>query len=115
MFINQKPMQRTNSSPRKSRCVRLQIEELEAAAKRRLKITRASASYLLAMKCLACRPELPGYRGDVDDIRFLIRKMDIRTLEQIEQHMDKFYPRDSLTPRARDVIQGLLPKEPESQ
>src|SRR5438552_1003909 len=38
----------------------LQIAELESAAKH-LKITRASASYLLAMKCLACRSPLPGY------------------------------------------------------
>src|SRR4051794_13481242 len=30
----------------------LNLEDLEAAAKKRLKITRASAGYLLAMKCL---------------------------------------------------------------
>src|SRR5947209_20088659 len=69
-------------------------------------------SQTLAMKCLACRPELPGYRGDLDDIRFLVRKMDISSLEQIEQHMDKFYPRDSLTPRARQLLQELLSNNP---
>ena len=31
----------------------LEIQDLEVTAKRRLKITRPSASYLLAMKCLA--------------------------------------------------------------
>ena len=57
----------------------LQIQGLEAAAQRHLKIVRASASYLLAMKCLACRPGLPGYPGDMKDIQFLITKMNIRT------------------------------------
>lgn len=88
----------------------LEIEELEGAAKRRLKITRASASYLLAMKCLACRSALPGYPADVEDIRFLIRKMDIRTLAQIDEHIARFYPFDTLTPQARETIAGLLPK-----
>src|SRR6266699_1840762 len=50
----------------------LEIQDLEAGAKCRLKITRPSASYLLAMKCLAARSALPGYPGDVEDIRFLI-------------------------------------------
>src|SRR5262245_42626810 len=47
----------------------LQIAELESAAKQHLKIGRPSASYLLAMKCLACRSALPGYSGDLEDIR----------------------------------------------
>jgi hypothetical protein len=86
----------------------MQIEELEAAARRHLKITRPSASYLLAMKCLACRSGLPGYPGDIDDLRFLIRKMGIRTLEQIDEHIGRFYPHDALTPPARAIISGLL-------
>src|SRR5882762_6350290 len=73
----------------------LQIAELESAAKH-LKITRASASYLLAMKCLACRSPLPGYSGDVEDIRFLISKMGVRTLEQIDEHIARFYPQEAL-------------------
>jgi len=88
----------------------LQIQELEEAARRHLKITRASASYLLAMKCMACRLPLPGYEGDVADIKFLIQKMGIRSMEQIEEHMERFFPRDSLTPSARSTIEKLLPK-----
>jgi len=91
----------------------LQIEELEAAAGRHLKLTRPSASYLLAMKCLACRPPLPGYGGDIEDIRFLIRKMDIRTMEQLDKHIERFYPHDALHEQARVVIGEVLgePKE----
>lgn len=87
----------------------LEIEELESAARHHLKITRASAGYLLAMKCLACRPELPGHRGDIADLRFLIGKMGIQSIQEVEACLDRFYPRDALSPRARQVIAGLLP------
>jgi hypothetical protein len=86
----------------------LEIQDLEVTAKRRLKITRPSASYLLAMKCLAGRSALPGYPGDIEDIRFLIRKMGIRSVEQVEQHLDRFYPHDGLTPKVREMIKGML-------
>lgn len=86
----------------------LEIQELESAAKRRLKITRASASYLLAMKCLAGRSGLPGYPGDLEDIRFLIQKMGLSTVEQIQEHLDRFYPHEVLTPKLREIIEGVL-------
>lgn len=86
----------------------LEIHDLEATARRRLHITRPSASYLLAMKCLAARSPLPGYDGDVADIRFLVQKMGIRSLNEIEAHIDRFYPHDTLSPRARELLSGLL-------
>lgn len=92
----------------------LEVEELEAAAKRRLKITRPSASYLLAMKCLAGRSALPGYAGDLADIRFLLQKMGIRSLKQVEEHLDRFYPHDALTPKLRELIEGLLSEQREA-
>ena len=91
----------------------LQIEGLEEAARRHLRITRPSASYLLAMKCLACRSGLPGYAGDVEDIRFLIQKMNIHTIAEIDEHIDRFYPYDALTLQALATIEGLLPKPQE--
>ena len=72
-------------------------------------IKRPSASYLLAMKVLACRTPLPGYAGDVEDIAFLCRKMNIRAIEEIEKHLERFYPHDVLTDRARAVLAGILP------
>lgn len=86
----------------------LEIQELEAAAQRRLKISRASAGYLLAMKCLAGRSPLPGFPGDIADIKFLIRKMGIRTLDQVQEQIDRFYPNDALTPKLKETIAGLL-------
>jgi hypothetical protein len=91
----------------------LEIEELEQAAKEHLKITRASAAYLLAMKCLACRPAMPGYPGDVEDIRFLIRKMGLVSIQQIEEQVTRFYPFDALSPAGRNLIESLLPGAPQ--
>jgi hypothetical protein len=92
----------------------LEIQELEAAAKRRLKITRPSAGYLLAMKCLAGRSALPGYPGDIADIRFLIRKMAIRSAEQVEEDLQRFYPHETLTPKLRETIHGLFAEPTDS-
>ncbi len=71
-------------------------------------IKRPSASYLLAMKVMACRTPLPGYSGDVADIAFLCRKMEIRTIAEIEKHLERFYPHEVLTERARAVLAGIL-------
>ncbi len=53
-------------------------------------IKRPSASYLLAMKVMACPTPLPGYAADVADIAFLCRKMGIRTIAEIEKHLGRF-------------------------
>jgi hypothetical protein len=86
----------------------LEIQELESAGRRRLKITRPSASYLLAMKCLAGRSGLPGYSGDIDDIKYLLGKMGIRSVEDVERNLERFYPTETLTPKLREIIQDLL-------
>ncbi len=86
----------------------LEIQGLELSAKRRLKITRASAGYLLAMKCLAGRSALPGFAGDIPDIRFLIREMGVRTLDEVQAHLERFYPDEVLNPRLREIITSLL-------
>lgn len=88
--------------------VPLEVQELEEAARRRLKITRPSASYLLAMKCLAGRSALPGYPGDIADIRFLIRRISLRSVAQVEEHLNRFYRQEGLSPTVRESIEGLL-------
>jgi hypothetical protein len=67
-----------------------------------------SAQYLLAMKALACRRPIGGYCGDVNDLSFLIRKMEIRSLEPIQEAIDRFYPDDSLLPNHRTLLQSLI-------
>lgn len=86
----------------------LEIEEMEVAARTHLRISRPSARYLLALKCMACRPPLPGYPGDEGDIAFLLRKMGIQSVQEVEIILDKYYPCDGLPPKARAVVEALL-------
>ena len=65
------------------------LEELKDC--KNLILTRPSASYLLAMKCLACRKPLPGNEGDVEDIAFLVRKMEIHSVEEIQEQINRFF------------------------
>ncbi len=72
-----------------------------------LHVTAPTAGYLLAMKALACRNTLPGYDGDQEDLRFLIRKMDIHSVEEIQDHIDAYYP-DDVIPAAHKATLHLL-------
>ena len=73
-----------------------------------IQLTAPTAGYLLAMKALACRPSLPGYEGDLQDLRFLIGKMEIRFLEDIQHIIDQYYPDDVLRADHRGILQALL-------
>jgi hypothetical protein len=95
--------------------VRLFLAEKEA--KRRLagdefgaglRISVPTAAYLLALKLRACRPPLPGYEGDYGDIRFLVGKMEVRTLSQAEGIFEKFFPQDGLTEIQQEVVRQLI-------
>lgn len=76
-----------------------------------LRVIVPTASYLLAMKALASRRALPGYPGDEEDLRFLIRKLQIRTVEEVQAHVDRFYPDDVLTDGARALLGRLIEEE----
>lgn len=73
-----------------------------------IKMTAPTAGYLLAMKALACRDPLPGYEGDVGDLRFLIRKMGIDSVDEIQAYMDKYYPDDVIMPDHRLLLESLV-------
>ncbi len=60
------------------------------------------------MKALACRRPIGGYRGDIDDLSFLIRKMHIRSLDQIQQAIDRFYPDDPIRSQDHALLQSLI-------
>jgi predicted nucleotidyltransferase len=78
-----------------------------------IRISVPTAAYLLAMKLRACRPPLPGYAGDYGDIRFLIKKMEIGSVEDAEAIHDKFFPHDVLSDAAKEVVRtSLVPPRP---
>lgn len=74
-------------------------------------LTAPTASYLLAMKALACRQPLPGYQGDLDDLRFLIRKLEVKSVESIQQHIDRYYPDDVITAEHAAILGALIREE----
>jgi predicted nucleotidyltransferase len=73
-----------------------------------LRVSVPTAAYLLAMKLRACRPPLPGYSGDYGDIRFLVEKMQIGSVEVAESIHDTFFPHDVLTDAAKEVIKSAI-------
>jgi hypothetical protein len=73
-----------------------------------IRISVPTAAYLLAMKLRACRPPLPGHEGDYGDIRFLVRKMGTRSVEEAETIHDKFFPHAVLSDTAKEIIRTAI-------
>lgn len=73
-----------------------------------LRVSVPTAAYLLAMKLRAARPPLPGYAGDRGDIRFLVKKMKIASVEAAEAVFGKFFPHDVLSEAAKEEVRGAI-------
>ncbi len=73
-----------------------------------LKLAVPTAAYLLALKLRACRPPLPGYAGDEEDIRFLLRRIRPKSVQAVIRSFEKFFPGDTLGERARAVVKAVL-------
>lgn len=73
-----------------------------------IKVTVPTASYLLAMKALASRRALPGYEGDEADLRYLIQKMSIHSVQEVQGHIDRYYPDDVLSDQAEALISRII-------
>lgn len=73
-----------------------------------LKIFVVTANYLLAMKAIACRRPLPGYRGDQEDLVFLIRKLEIKFVDEIQKRLDRFFPDEVITGENRQVLESPI-------
>ena len=71
-----------------------------------------TARYLLAMKALACRRPIGAYQGDVDDLRFLLQKMKIKSVDEIQEVVDSYYPDDVIRAEDRILLQSLLEEKP---
>lgn len=75
-----------------------------------LRVSAPTAAYLLALKLRACRPRLPGYGGDEEDIAFLLRKIRPKSVAATEEIFNRFFPEDELGERARVVVDRILKK-----
>ena len=69
-----------------------------------LKITVVTPEYLLAMKLMSVRYG----EKDADDIRFLMNKLEIKTMDEALDILTGFYPENRILPKTMYIIQEYL-------
>ena len=73
-----------------------------------LRVMVAQPAYLLAMKCLAMR--IGAEFHDEDDVRYLLRHLDIRDYEAALAVIGKYYALERFPPKSLYALGELLPK-----
>jgi hypothetical protein len=73
-----------------------------------LRVMVAQPAYLLAMKCLALR--IGAEFHDEDDVRYLLRHLDIRTYTDALKVIEKYYPLDRFPQKTLYALAELLPE-----
>ncbi len=74
-----------------------------------LRVMVAQPAYLLAMKCLALR--IGAEFHDEDDIRYLLRHLDVRTYDQAISLISQYYPLDRFPQKTLYALAELLPQQ----
>jgi hypothetical protein len=72
-----------------------------------LRIMVAQPEYLLAMKCLAMR--IGAEFHDEDDVRYLLRLLEVRTHEKALDIITKYYPLERFPQKTLCALAELLP------
>jgi hypothetical protein len=73
-----------------------------------LRVMVAQPAYLLAMKCLAMR--IGSEFHDEDDVRYLLRHLDVRSYDAAVAIIEKYYPLDRFPQKTLYALGELLPK-----
>jgi hypothetical protein len=73
-----------------------------------LRVMVAQPEYLLAMKCLSLR--IGAEFHDEDDVRFLLRYLNIESYERALEIISRFYPRERFPQKTLYALEELLPK-----
>lgn len=71
-----------------------------------LEVFVAQPDYLLAMKCAALR--LGEGFHDLEDVRFLLRYLDISTVEEALEVVTRYFDEEQLRPKTRLALEELL-------
>jgi len=74
-----------------------------------LRVYVAEPHYLLAMKCAAMR--LGEEFRDLDDVRYLLRFLDIATVEEALTVVTRYFDEAQLHPKTRLALEELLPSD----
>lgn len=73
-----------------------------------LRVFVAQPAYLLAMKCAAMR--LGEEFHDVDDVRYLLRFLNITTAAEAMRIVTTYFDESQLKPKTRLALEELLPR-----
>jgi hypothetical protein len=74
-----------------------------------LRVMAAQPAYLLAMKCLALR--IGAEFHDEDDVRYLLRHLDIRSYGDALKVIEKYYPLERFPQKTLYALAEMLPKD----
>jgi len=69
-----------------------------------LRVWAPQAEYMLAMKCVSARYD----SHDLDDARFLLGHLQIKTVEQAYRIIEQYYPRKVIPPKTQYLLEELL-------
>lgn len=69
-----------------------------------LRVWAPQAEYMLAMKCVSARFD----SHDLDDAKFLLRHLEIKTPEQAFRIIEQYYPRHVVPPKTQFLLEELL-------
>ena len=74
-----------------------------------LRVLVAQPAYLLAMKCLSYR--IGAEFHDEDDIRYLLRLLELRTYEKAVEIIAQYYPLERFPQKTLYALAELLPRK----
>ena len=75
-----------------------------------LRVYVPTPEYMLAMKCMAMRPEGVEGAQDIEDIRHLIRITNLKTVAEILELVENFYPRALIPPKVAFGVEEIMEK-----
>jgi hypothetical protein len=74
-----------------------------------LRLTMPVPEYLLAMKCMAARlGGTTGEQSDVPDIRFLIRRLELKSAKEVLDLVGQYYPANGIPVKTQYLVEGLF-------
>lgn len=69
-----------------------------------LRVWAPQADYMLAMKCVSARFD----SHDLDDAKFLLKHLDVRSVEEASSIIEKYYPREAIPAKTQFLLEELL-------
>ena len=74
-----------------------------------LRLTAPTPEYMLAMKCFAARLSAgPSEKGDEEDIRFLLKKLGLTTVDQALEILGRYYPPERIPARTQYLLEDIF-------